>query len=207
MSLPFCFRTTEATIPADLPYLRAPADRLAHWRKRLPRRPGRQLAGLAWSSGVWGDQTFAQYRHAKSVPLSACRPLTALPGVDWISLQLGPGRDELLATPDFPIMDFADEIRDFADTAAIMECLDFVVSVDTSVGHLSSACARPTVLLQKFDGAQFWLSGHEDSLWYPRVQRVARQDAAGDWGGAVAKAAAIVDNLVRTGSLWPATTT
>lgn len=203
MSLPYCFGTTLEDIPAGLPYLRAPADRVRRWRERLGAPRAGLRIGLVWSSGVWNDEHFGRQRQAKSVPLAQCAALARIPDAEWISLQLGPGRDELGdAPPGLALADPAAGIADFADTAAIVELLDLVVSIDTSVSHLVAAMNKPVVTLLKFSGGPFWLSGRDDSPWYPVTQRVARQPAPGDWPGALERAAALVGQFRQFRSLW-----
>ena len=83
-------------------------------------------------------------------------------------------------------------VADFADTAAIVAGLDLVVSVDTAVAHLAGAMGRRVLLLDRYDNCWRWLSGREDSPWYPGVLRILRQGSPGDWRGVLARAAAAV---------------
>jgi ADP-heptose:LPS heptosyltransferase len=81
------------------------------------------------------------------------------------------------------------EVRDFADTAAIIANLDVVVSVDTSVAHLAGLMGKPVFLLDRYDGCWRWLSGRRDSPWYPHLT-IFRQPQPGDWASAMAEVAA-----------------
>jgi ADP-heptose:LPS heptosyltransferase len=83
-------------------------------------------------------------------------------------------------------------VADFADTAAIIAAMDLVVSVDTSVAHLAGAMGVPVLLLDRFDNCWRWLSGRNDSPWYPGVLRILRQERPGDWAGVLERAAMIV---------------
>lgn len=207
MSLPLAFGTTLATIPATLPYLRAAPQRVAYWRERLPPRPARARIGLVWSSGQWGDMKYDEQRVKKSLPLAEYAALTAIIGVTWISLQIGAGRDELAhSIPGQAIVDPADGIRDFADTAAIVEQLDLVITVDTSVAHLAGAMGKPVLMLLQYSSGMFWLTERDDSPWYPGTLRIVRQSVAGDWAGTVVRARNIVEAFLDQRSLWNSAT-
>lgn len=178
LDLPIVFGTTLANMPPADPYLAAdPAD-VARWKERLAGLHGRRV-GLVWSSGFWGKTT----RSDKSLPLELLAPLAALPDTHFISLQKGPGRDEL-PCPGLTILDFDAELNDLADTAALIENLDVVVSVDTSVAHLAGGLGKPVILMLKWESGNFWLLGRSDSPWYPGM-RIARQDVPRDWSGVV----------------------
>ncbi len=208
MSLPLAFNTTLATIPATIPYLHAAPQKLVHWRARLPPRQARARIGLVWSSNPWGGgRQDDDQRAEKSLPLADYAALTDITGVAWVSLQVGAGRDELLQCAAAPaIFDPADGIRDFADTAAIVEQLDLVITVDTSVAHLAGAMGKPVLMLLKFSGGMFWLTERDDSPWYPGTLRIVRQTAAGDWSGAVARARKLVETFLDRHSLWDSET-
>ena len=83
-----------------------------------------------------------------------------------------------------PVMDWTGEIGDFADTAALVDALDLVISVDTSVAHLAGALGKPVWLLHRFDGSWQWLIDRDDSPWYPTM-RIFRQPKPGDWNSVV----------------------
>jgi ADP-heptose:LPS heptosyltransferase len=114
-------------------------------------------------------------------------PLAAVPGIQLVSLQKGPASAEISAA-GFDLLDVMDEVRDFADTAAIVANLDLVISVDTSVVHLAGAVGKPVFLLDRYDTCWRWLSGREDSLWYPTL-RIFRQQRSGDWAPVIARVA------------------
>src|SRR4029077_11537837 len=141
MSVPAVLRTTEATIPTKVPYLRAEPERASAWRERL-QRDGFKI-GIAWQGrpGVAIDK-------GRSLPLRCFAPLARLPGVRLISLQKNHGLDQLEALPDAMkgetlCTDFDAGSDAFLDTAAVMENLDLVITSDTSIAHLAGALARP----------------------------------------------------------------
>lgn len=183
--LPAVFGTAIATIPAAIPYLRADPERAAAWAAiwaaRLP--PGRRV-GLVWAGAPRPhDPGAAMTDRQRSVPPQALGPLLAVPGITWISLQLG-------AAPPAGVHDPMPEVQDFADTAAIVANLDTVVSVDTAVAHLAAAMGKPTLLLDRYDNCWRWFRGRDDSPWYPGVLRIIRQERPGNWPGVLRRAAA-----------------
>lgn len=174
-------------------YLRAPDRRSVEaWRQRIP---GPLKVGLCWSSGTHLNTAKAAML-AKSIPLERLRGL-ALDGVQLVSLQKP--REEIPA--DFPILDFMDECHDFADTAALIESLDMVVSVDTAVAHLAGALGVPTVNFVRFSGYWPWLAPNiadmpSRSIWYPQMV-LARQPALNDWAAPIERAKAEISSTMR----------
>ena len=111
--------------------------------------------------------------------LADLAPLAALPDFAFISLQKGPAAAEP-APPGLALTDPMEGVADFADTAAIIENLDLVLSVDTSVAHLAAALGKPVFLLDRYNSCWRWLAGREDSPWYPTL-RIFRQQRMGSW--------------------------
>ncbi|WP_043817073.1 tetratricopeptide repeat protein [Rubrivivax gelatinosus] len=182
MSLPLHFGTRVGSVPAMLPYLRPDPALVAHWRAVLGDAGGRRRIGLVWR-GSAGFETDAW----RSLPsLATLAPLAALPGVQLVSLQKGAGEDEA-AAPPFELLNPMPAVADLADTAALVENLDLVVSVDTAVAHLAGALGTPcALLLPDFNVDWRWLEGRADTPWYPEVMRLFRRPAAGRWDDAVA---------------------
>jgi tetratricopeptide (TPR) repeat protein len=178
MSLPLALRTTVATIPAAVPYLHADPARVNDWKVRLGdgRRP---RVGIAWSGS-------ALYRndHERSLPLDLLAGVLALP-LEFHVLQKDI-RPEDQATLDRlgRAHRHAEHLRDFADTAALVERMDVVVSVDTSVAHLAGAMGKPVWILLPYTPDHRWFLDRPDSPWYPTAT-LLRQAVAGDWAGVV----------------------
>ncbi len=187
MSLPHLLGTCVETIPPQEPPLRADPERAACWRDWIP--GGSTKVGVVWagSAGYRNDR----YR---SLPARALASLAGLPGVRLYNLQLPAAADDLAAIGE--ICDLTGRIRDFSDTAALIEELDLVVSVDTAVAHLAAAMGKPVWLLLPFSCEWRWLSGRSDSPWYPSVA-IYRQPSFGDWEGVIAAVAADL-------AAWPA---
>jgi tetratricopeptide (TPR) repeat protein len=177
MSLPMLCGTTLATVPADVPYLAVGEDLVEKWRRELSRLPGFKV-GIAWQ----GDPKHSMDA-LRSIPLWNFAPLARVAGVQLVSLQKGPGTDQL-AEPKrlFPIEDWSDRLETFLDTAAIMKGLDLVICVDSAVAHLAGALGMPVWVALRFGGEFRWLLNREDSPWYPTM-RLFRQRTSGDWAG------------------------
>jgi tetratricopeptide (TPR) repeat protein len=178
MSLPRAFG---AVIPAKVPYLAADPGEAALWRERLAGLGGLKV-GLCWAGEPRkGFPELAAVDARRSITLAAMAPLATVEGVSFVSLQKGAPALQAAAPP--PGMTLADptwQLADFADTAALIETLDLVISVDTSVAHLAGAMAKPIWLLNRFDGCWRWLLDRDDSPWYPTLRQF-RQPAPGDW--------------------------
>ncbi len=199
-SLPRAFGTVPATIPARIPYLRVDAELMHHWQSRLARR-SKPRVGLVWSGGfrphqpeLWGVNSRRNIALAK---LAALRR----DDIEFYSLQKGqPAESELAelraggwSGPD--LIDLTAEIRDFADTAALIGQLDLVISVDTSTAHVAGALGKPVWIMNRFDTCWRWMLDRRDSPWYPTV-RLYRQLRPGDWDDVVRRIGADLDQWV-----------
>lgn len=199
MSLPLVFGTTLPTIPAAVPYLFAEREKAALWERRLGPRRGLRV-GLAWSTGHDERRRDIAEQKRRDIALSALRSLN-VDGVDFHSLQVGAAAVAQLraleaARWDGPkIVDVTEGIRDFSDTAALIENLDLVVSVCTSVAHLSGAMGRKTWVLLQQRADWRWLLERSDSPWYPTVT-LFRQSAFNDWTNVVAEVRGRLAELV-----------
>jgi Flp pilus assembly protein TadD len=172
-SLPRVFWTDLTNIPAKVPYVTVPGDRLAAWRSKVP-QDGMKNVGLVWSGHLEGRRLD---KRSNSVELFA--PLATIHGVQFFSLQVGPASSQPRPWR-MDIVDYTANIRDFADTAALVSHLDLVICVDTSVAHLAGALAKPVWVLVPFVPDYRWLLGRTDSPWYPTM-RLFRQSAIDDW--------------------------
>jgi tetratricopeptide (TPR) repeat protein len=153
--------------------------------------PAPSLArGKGFSVGlVWAGAAIHDNDARRSLRLGDLAPLVCLPDIAWYSLQVGPRAGDLAAAPFASrIVDLAPQIHDFADTAALLDQLDLLISVDTSIIHLAGAMARPVWVLLPRPADWRWLAEGERSGWYPTM-RLFRQTIAGDWGQVVAAVA------------------
>jgi hypothetical protein len=176
-SLPLALGTELDTIPAPIPYLRSDPVKAAHWAARLG-NDGRRRIGLAWS----GNPVHTDDRH-RSIALehfAAWFSPSLREQVQFVSVQTEVRDTDRAALNQFGMTDLADELVDFSDTAALLTCLERVITVDTAVAHLAGALGRPTTLLLPFRPDHRWLHARRDSPWYPTMELV-RQPARGDW--------------------------
>ena len=183
LSLPLAFDTQIETVPAATPYLQAPAQRASYWHQRLGPATAPRV-GL-----VWSGQPKHRNDHNRSMALSALLPLLRLP-YQFVSLQKEVRATDLdvLQRQD-RILNLGVELADFSDTAGLVDTLDLVIAVDTSVAHLAGALGKPVWLLLPFNPDWRWLLHRDDSPWYPTA-RLFRQPATGDWAAVVHQVAA-----------------
>jgi Flp pilus assembly protein TadD len=182
MSLPYLFGTRLETIPNTIPYITVPPELADNWSRRVAAVEGLKV-GLAWA----GSKT--QPKDARrSIPLERFAPLLTVPGVRFISLQKGEDPRRLHECDD-SIIDWMMHCDDFLDTAALVQQLDLVISVDTAVAHLAGALGRPVWLLNRFESEWRWMLEREDSPWYPTM-RIFRQPTYDDWESVLDRAAA-----------------
>jgi tetratricopeptide (TPR) repeat protein len=189
MSLPGIFGTTPSTIPPLNDLLRPDPELAEAWHRRLQQQPPGLRVGLAWA----GSKKHKNDRN-RSIPLSLLAPLAA-PGVQFYSLQKGDATAQATqASGQMSITDWTQELHDFADTAALIDQLDLIISVDTAVAHLSAAMGKPTWLLLPFVPDWRWLRDREDTPWYPSM-RLFRQTKIGDWPDVIQRAAGALADL------------
>lgn len=209
MDLPGIFGTTLDTIPADVPYIHADPERVALWRKRglarfgdafspkgaFPFFPNGLKVGLVWGGRPTGRNEVLSLQH-RSCGLEQFAPLADVPGVVLYGLQKGPPAAQVGRLPRQILAgNLGEQFEDFCDTAAAVENLDLVISIDTSVAHLAGAMGRPVWLLLKTDADWRWLLDRSDSPWYPTM-RLYRQRRAGDWAEVLDRVAAELSRLV-----------
>jgi tetratricopeptide (TPR) repeat protein len=192
LSLPLALRT-KSSIPAQVPYLGVSEERRRVWRDKLGERR-RPRIGLVWSGGFRPARPeLWSVNERRNIPLAQFAALRSLEA-DFYSLQKGdPAESEFAAlnTHDWAgpkIENLASEMGDFADSAALIEQLDLVISVDTATAHLAGALAKPVWILNRFDACWRWLLDRDDSPWYPTA-RLYRQERPGDWDSVMCKVA------------------
>jgi len=185
--LPRLHGTRPNNVPSATRYLRADPGRSAVWRERLDRLapPGYRRVGL-----VWAGRSEHNNDRNRSTALATFAPLAMLPGIALVSLQKGPATAQ--AGNYFgraPLINIGAEVADYEDTMAILDCLDIVVTVDTSVGHLAGAMDRPAAIMLPRTPDWRWLLERADSPWYTSV-RLFRQSISRQWDEPVAAIAA-----------------
>jgi Tfp pilus assembly protein PilF len=181
LSLPLALGLTKADLLGPGPSLQADPALGAHWRTRLAGLTGLRV-GLVWAGSH--RLAHAGIDQRRSIPLASLAPLFQVPGARFVSLQ----KDGPAMPAEFPLLDLMPQVTDFADTAALIENLDLVITVDTAVAHLAGGIGKPVWMLNRFDGCWRWLAGRRDSPWYPGM-RIYPQPAPGDWAAPIAEMA------------------
>ncbi|PPR21876.1 MAG: hypothetical protein CFH40_01488 [Alphaproteobacteria bacterium MarineAlpha10_Bin3] len=192
LSLPHRFATTLETIPNTVPYIKVPPGTKA----RIRRRKGVRLT-VAF---VWAGRPTHSDDRFRSCPLNWFAALFDMPGIDFYSIQWGPRAGELTPYQSrLNVTDMTDKLTSFAETAAIIEQVDLVISIDTAVAHLAGALGKPVWTLLPFGGEWRWLFRREDTPWYPTM-RLFRQQILGDWRPVFQRIAAALSQLVESKS-------
>jgi tetratricopeptide (TPR) repeat protein len=187
LSLPLAFGTELESIPAHVPYLRSDAARREAWEQRLGPRRGPRV-GLVWAGN-------AAHRNDANRSIALAALLAALPAhCERVSLQKEIRREDEAALAASGMWLAGEQLHTFADTAALIDCMDLVISVDTSVAHLAGALAKPLWLLLPFPPDWRWMMDREDSPWYPSA-RLFRQGEDCQWGPVLARLAAELRRL------------
>ena len=192
MSLPLALGTTLATIPAEPRYIFADAALRAGFEARLPAKT-RPRIGLAWQGSATHKND-----HYRSIDLDRLAPLLSADS-DWISLQYGAAASGQDAAWPAKLVSCADAWVDFADAAALIDCLDLVITVDTSVAHLAGAMGKPLFVLLPFNTDWRWLLQRDDSPWYPSA-RLFRQKPNEPWQNVIARVHQAVTKFIKSGA-------
>jgi hypothetical protein len=195
MSLPAWHQTGPDTVPAAAGYLAADLPRIAHWRARLPPAGSLRVA-LAWA----GNPRMETGRHAgRSPPLAALAPLMKVSGASFISLQKGPGEEQLDQVPFAARIAHLPELDDgpdaFLDTAAVLKCVDVLVTSDTAIAHLAGGLGVTTWLCLMHEPDWRWMHRGSDTPWYASM-RLFRQPSRADWAGVYQPVAAELERWI-----------
>jgi Flp pilus assembly protein TadD len=175
LSLSHLFSTTLENVPAGTPYISAPPELTKKWGERA-------IAAAGYKVGlVWRGNPQNTINPKKSIPIDDVAGLCALEGINWFSIQLDAGQDELgVLRACAPIEECGPQLTDWAETAALISMLDLVITVDTGVAHLAGALGKPVWILLSHIPDWRWMLERADSPWYPTA-RLYRQPAPGDW--------------------------
>jgi tetratricopeptide (TPR) repeat protein len=196
MSLAGILGATADSIPGTAAPLKADEQLARQWGQRFDARDDRLRVGLAWA----GRPTHNSDRK-RSMKLADFAPLSSVGGVAFYSLQKGEAAAQIAqAPPDLRVTDWTTELNDFAETAALIQRLDLIVSVDTAVVHLAAAMGKPVwVLLSRIPDWR-WMLDREDSPWYSTV-RLFRQQEPGKWDGVIERVREALTELERPARL------
>jgi hypothetical protein len=178
LTLPLIFRNDLNNIPATVPYLKADRKKSGAWKQRLSGEPAGRRVGLVWA----GSATHKRDR-TRSLSPAIFAPLASVAGNVFFSLQKGEPAKQPFPS-ELQVRDFTQELNDFSDTAALVDNLDLVITVDTAVAHLAGAMGKPVWVLLAHASDWRWLRERTDSPWYPSM-RLFRQTKPGEWGGSI----------------------
>src|ERR1700722_13467087 len=179
LNLPGVFATMLDSIPATVPYLRSPSIDQARWC-------GAPTTNLVRVGIVWAGNPATPRDRFRSPGLANILPLFEVNGVEFIILQIGSGRDDLNTTPlPVHVIDPTSQISDLADTAAIMERLDLMISSCTAPLHLAGALGVPTWAMIPFAPYFPWLLDRTDTPWYPTMRLYRQQQPGRDWSDVI----------------------
>ena len=182
MSLPHLFKTRYETIPADVPYLHAPAATIASWAGRFAPMQGLKV-GIVWAGN---PEHMNDMR--RSLDPALLTPLLDIPGTSFVSLQFGPRAADLKKLKNGPkrVLDLSQDLGDFAHTAGAVMNLDLVITIDSSTAHLAGALGKPVWVLVSCVADWRWRLGREDNAWYPNM-RLFRQMEGEDWSAVIGR--------------------
>jgi tetratricopeptide (TPR) repeat protein len=190
-SLPLLLGIGVEGIGVPVPYLHADPRRLTHWQERLAAHAAKLKVGLVWAGRPTHGNDWR-----RSLPFAQLAALGAQPEVVFVSLQLGErARDADAAPHGMCVVSAGAELKDFADTAALLSVLDLLISVDSAPVHVAGALGRPVWTLLPFMPDWRWRRDTDVSSWYPSV-RLYRQERAGDWDGVLRRVAGDLEQLV-----------
>ena len=200
LSLPLVFSTETSSVPADVPYITPDPEKV---KALLPciEASNQVKVGLIWNGGfrIGAPELWAVNKR-RNIELDQIAALRGVQGVDFYSLQKGdPAESELAARKDqvWPeLINCVHLLNDFSDTAALMECLDLIISVDTSSAHLAGALGKPVWILNRYDSCWRWLKGREDSPWYPTA-KIYQQKHPGNWDEVIVRVKADLNDLAQ----------
>jgi len=206
LSLPYFFKTDLSNIPVNIPYIFPNSEKVACWKSQIATRDQLKV-GIVWSGGLRKDSpSHWAVNHRRNIPFSEIAVLQDVEGVNFYSLQKGePAESEFLKEgtklwTKANLINVGPKLKDFSDTAALIENLDLVITVDTSTAHLAAAMGKPVWILNRFDACWRWLRDRSDSPWYPSVQ-LYRQVNSGDWSELMTRVATDLKELVTKTSI------
>jgi len=190
MSLPLAFKTTIETIPNNIPYFFSDHFKKSYWERKFAYASNSLKVGLVWSGSKDHKKD-----HDRSLRLEQLAPILDLP-VTFYSLQKEVReQDKITLSKLNQIKQYHEELNDFSDTAAMVDCLDLIISVDTSVAHLAGAMGKNVWILISYLPDYRWMLDREDTPWYPTA-RLFRQANVGDWDSAILKVRKAFEELL-----------
>jgi len=189
--LPRAFRSTQSTLPTDVPYIQIPPELVMQARRFLAKSEGLRV-GVSWQAGSWSP--------GRSATLEVLAEIFGVNGVRFYSLQKGATREDI--RPARVLRELETYARDVRDTAAMILNLDLVITVDTMTAHLAGALGRPVWIMLPRQADWRWMLSRDDTPWYPTA-RLFRQKQENCWASVVADVARSLED--EAASLSPLT--
>lgn len=198
MSIPAIWYDYCQEIPSDIPYLYANEERTAYWHAQFADDPLLKV-GICWGASIHNDSSRAPVAR-RSIPLITLLLLHDIPGISLYSLQRFDGEEQLQTIPHHMMIhtfgdDFDKSAGPFMDTAAIIENLDLIISVDSAIAHLAGALGKPVFLLLPYSTDWRWIAHRTDSPWYPTM-RIFKQPKPFDWNSVVSAVHIAIQELL-----------
>jgi hypothetical protein len=182
-SLPLIFDTRLESIPTKIPYIYVEPKLIQKWRNKVQHDEFKTKIGLVWAG-----------RSISSCSLETFSTIAQIDNITFYSLQKGEAKKQAKNPPKgMSFIDLTEDINDFSDTAALIENLDLIITVDTAVAHLAGALGKSVWTLLPFVPDWRWMLNRDDSPWYPTM-RLFRQPSLGDWESVIDK---IKDELLK----------
>ncbi|QWD78101.1 tetratricopeptide repeat protein [Polynucleobacter sp. MWH-Svant-W18] len=186
LSLPYLFSSSNFALPTFSPYLLSNVDKRIAWQKEMA-GANKLKVGIVWNGGFRPNQPECWGVNARrNLPLAEIAKLQEVDEIQFFSLQKGePAESELTQLrdalwPSDNLTILGDQLSNFSDTAALVDCLDLIICVDTSIAHLAGALGKPFWLLNRFDSCWRWQIDQNKTWWYPEA-KIINQPKAGDW--------------------------
>lgn len=186
MSLPAIFHSDEKTIPRNIPYIFSAPERSTYWKEYINNQEKKVNIGICWQADVHNDSSRPAFAR-RGMPLKQFTHISTIPGIQLYSLQQKEGLDQIADFTTHNSLITFDETFDkdhgpFMDTAALMQHLDLIITVDTAIAHLAGALGARVWLLLPYCTDWRWIVGRVDSCWYPTM-KIFKQKKPFDWDG------------------------
>lgn len=186
-SLPLIFDTTLESIPAKIPYICVESKLIQKWKNKVQHDEFKTKIGLVWAG-----------RSISSCSLETFSLIARIDNITFYSLQKGEAEKQAKNPPKgMSVIDLTEDINDFSDTAALIENLDLVITIDTAVAHLAGALGKPVWTLLPFMPDWRWMLNRDTSPWYPTM-RLFRQSSPGDWKPVIANVADELEKIIKS---------
>jgi tetratricopeptide (TPR) repeat protein len=180
LSLPYIFKTDLTNIPPSPPFY-IDKEEADYWQKKLQKDHGKgPKIGIAWAGNRFTSHkttsSLVMMNRRRSVPVEILKKLFDRKDILFFSLQ----KEEVEKPDNMRLFDYMESLEDFSSTAAFMQSMDMIITVDTAIVHLAASIGKKVWLLNRYDSCWRWLHGRDDSPWYPSI-KIFKQPSPGEW--------------------------